>query len=99
MKRSKKEEKDSKDLGSLLDSLKEILEEHKKDLIKDFAPMFKIHMESDEEGEGCSIEVEGNKPSLMIALAELASNLIEHTNLTEEDILKAVQTGIENAEE
>lgn len=56
---------------------------------------FKIHIES--EGEGCKVEIEGNKPSLMTALAELSGALVENSNLTEKDILFAINTGIKNS--
>jgi len=45
------------------------------------------------------LELEGNRPSLLFALAHLTAALIENTNITAEDIREAVEKGIEVAEE
>lgn len=58
---------------------------------------FKMLIKS--EGNGVRLEVEGTKYSLMYALAHLASNLLEKSNLSREDIRKAVEIGLMSKEE
>lgn len=62
-------------------------------------PDFKIIMKSNPNGKSCMLELEGNRPSLLFALAHLTAALIDNTNLTAEDIREAVEEGIDAAEE
>lgn len=96
MKRKSNEEKELDRLLGELDQLKEMLKELGDNTFK---PKFKICMESDEKGKGFTIEVEGNKLSLKIALSELVCELLQDTDLTEKDIMEAVETGLECPEE
>lgn len=86
-----KKENEGKSLEELLDELKE--------KVKNFKPDFKILVESNKEGIGRTVSVKGNKKSIMIGLAELATSLVEDSNLTEEDIRYAIETGIKTANE
>ena len=87
----RKQEKKLEDLlGSLKDLMKEAL---------DFKPEFKIVVESDEEGEGCHISVEGTAPSLMSGLSVLVDELVHNTNLTKDMIKYAVNLGLEGHKE
>lgn len=94
--RFKKEHEDEsplETLKSLLEGLKDTLED------VEMKPNFFIKMRTFKDKEGYSIEVKGNRPSLMTALAELSGNLLEKRNLSEKDILRAVKTGLEAVKE
>lgn len=80
-------------LKGLLEGLEETLEKGK------MKPNFFIKMRTYKDREGYSIEVKGNRPSIMTALAELSGSLLEKSNLSKSDILRAVKTGLESAEE
>ena len=80
-------------------SLDEMLEELKETMLKEYKPEFKILLETDKDGEGYHIEVHGSKISLMTALAELSTNLILESTLTEEDLKFAIERGIKTANE
>ena len=58
---------------------------------------FKILIESKEDG--AKIEIKGTKPNLMLALANLVSNMLEKTNLSKEEISYAVKVGLMSDEE
>lgn len=58
---------------------------------------FKILIESEEDG--AKIEVSGTKQSLMSALSNLVSNMLEKTNLSKEEISYAVKVGLMSDEE
>ena len=90
-----KKEREGKSIEELLEELKESLTGLKS--IK--KPEFKIHIESDKEGEGRYLEIKGNRPSIMVALAEIARSLVLESNLTEDDIREAIETGIESTNE
>lgn len=89
-----KKENEGKSLEELLDELKEKIKK-----VENFKPDFKILVESDKEGMGRTVSVKGNKKSIMIGLAELATSLVQDSNLTEEDIRYAIETGIKTANE
>ena len=89
-----KKEHEGKSLEELLDELKEIVKKK-----SDFKPDFKIFIESDKKGEGCTVNVKGSKNSIMLGLAELATSLMLNSNLTERDIKYAIERGIETAKE
>ena len=91
MKKKKREE-----ILEILEGLTEMLEKKVGKIPK---PEFKIYMKSDEEGEGFEIEVYGDKPSLCMALAELTTQLLEKSNLTKDDIIEAIEAGIEEYEQ
>lgn len=93
-----KKEQEGKSIEELLDELKESMKKAK-NKIKDFKPNVKILVETDEDGEGRTVEIKGNKPSIMLGLAELTTELVQESNLTEEDIRFAIETGIETAKE
>lgn len=93
---------EKEDLEELRKMLKKLIEDEEvRESFENFKkrvmpkPNFKIYMESDEKGEGCKIEVEGNRPSIMLALAHLSNSLLEQSNLTKSDILEAIETGLE----
>ena len=97
-----------KEMKEKLDELRNLLEEalDETGLRDEFEkyrkhrkPEFKIYMKSHSNGEGCTIEVVGNKPSLMLALAELSTSLMRETNLTAEDIREAINMGIKHVED
>ena len=97
-----------KDFEKKLEDLKEKLEsaldetglrEEFEEFKKKHKPKFKIYMKSHSNGEGCMIEVEGNKPSLLFALAHLTATLVKETNLTADDIREAIEEGIDAVEE
>ena len=58
---------------------------------------FKILIESEEDG--AKIEISGTKQSLMSALSNLLSNMLEKTNLSKEEIRHAVELGLMSEEE
>ena len=97
-----------KELEKMLKGLKDMLEksidesglrEEFEEFKKKQKPNFKIRLETYKDREGYAIEVKGNRPSLCLALAELATSLMLETNLTKEDILELINKGIETAEE
>lgn len=53
---------------------------------------FKILIESEEDGT--KIEVSGTKPNLMKALAYLSRSMLKGTNLSKEEIRRAVELGL-----
>lgn len=58
---------------------------------------FKILIESEEDGT--KIEVSGTKPNLMKALAYLSRSMLKGTNLSKEEIRRAVELGLMSEEE
>lgn len=58
---------------------------------------FKILIESEEDGT--KIEVSGTKPNLMKALAYLSRSMLKETNLSKEEIRRAVELGLMSDEE
>jgi hypothetical protein len=58
---------------------------------------FKILIESEEDGT--KIEVSGTKPNLMKALAYLSRSMLKGTNLSKEEIRRAVELGLMSDEE
>lgn len=58
---------------------------------------FKILIESEEDGT--KIEVSGTKPNLMKALAYLSISMLKGTNLSKEEIRRAVELGLMSDEE
>ena len=97
-----------KDFNEKLDELRGMLEsaldetglrEEFENFKKTNKPKFKIFMKSNPDGESCQLEIEGNKPSIQFALVHLTANLIEHTNLTAEDIREAIEKGIETVDD
>jgi len=91
-------------IENLKNKLEEALDEYGlreefEDFKKRLKPDFKIIMKSNPNGKSCMLELEGNRPSLLFALAHLTAALIENTNITAEDIREAVEKGIEVAEE
>ena len=58
---------------------------------------FKILTESEEDGT--KIEVSGTKPNLMKALAYLSRSMLKETNLSKEEIRRAVELGLMSDEE
>ena len=93
-----KKERENKSLEELLDELKESMEKTK-EKINNFKPNVKILVETDENGEERTVEIKGNRPSIMLGLAELTTELVQNSNLTEEDIRFAIETGIKTANE
>lgn len=92
-----KEKEINEKMKELNEKAKELLGELSE--IIDIKPKFKIYIETNKKGTGRTIEIKGNKASLMVGLADLATTLIEQSNLTEEDILFAINTGIKTAGE
>lgn len=89
-----------KELKELLGKLKEGLDDLKEDILKDIPkPNFEIHLKSHPNGKSCKMHIEGNWPSLMLALSELSYTLVNKTNLSKEDILEAVERGFEEKDE
>ena len=93
-----KQEQEGKSIEELLDELKKTLIKAE-EKAKNFKPNVKILVETDEDGKGRTVEIKGNKPSVMIGLAELATELVQSSNLTAKDIRFAIETGIETANE
>ena len=92
--------KKDKELDELMKKLKEGLKELKEEISKDIPkPKFEIHLKSYPDGEGYQSHIEGNWSSLMLALAELSYTLVQKTNLSKEDILEAVNRGLDTADE
>ena len=58
---------------------------------------FKILIESEEDGT--KIEVSGTKPNLMKALAYLSRSMLKGTNLSKEEIRRAVELRLMSEEE
>ena len=58
---------------------------------------FKILIESEEDE--VKIELKGTKPNLMKALAYLSRSMLKGTNLSKEEIRRAVELGLMSEEE
>ena len=58
---------------------------------------FKILIESEEDE--VKIEIKGTKPNLMKALAYLSRSMLKGTNLSKEEIRRAVELGLMSEEE
>ena len=85
-----KKENEGKSIEDLLDELKE-------SMVKRLKPNFKIVIESNPDGNGGHLQLEGTRPSLKLGLAELVTRLVRENVLTEEMIRSSIETGIKTA--